>query len=197
MEQMKVIEGTKVYLTTSVKEAKKMYQGLGCCKNCVHYKSPNLFGGICEHPELSYSFGVEFDNCCECFYAKEKIMSYWLQKLAEIIMEYNGTNDKVRKFFAKERKKHVKKENDMKESVKKESKLIDLAKRAKENTSIDSDCCHFKAYAALSGVVYKIPAWAIFSLAASISLAGDTESFLHEIEVLQQKAVEIQKSKEV
>jgi hypothetical protein len=47
------------------------------------------------------------------------------------------------------------------------------------------------ALTALTGVVLKLPAWAILSLADGIRRAGDSEDFHKEIARLQQKGYSI------
>lgn len=59
------------------------------CSNCTHFKRQDLFTGEC-----SYLGGpVSNDEKCEEFYAFEKRLNYWIDKLVEMAMEYSGEND--------------------------------------------------------------------------------------------------------
>lgn len=105
---MKVIAGISIYLTTDIKQADRWIKQLHRCANCVQFTPLDLFGGVCagygDEDWLCPPFEVDGSNCCECFYAKQKEVEYWLQKLGQICMEYEGTNDEVRILLASERK---------------------------------------------------------------------------------------------
>lgn len=59
------------------------------CSNCVHFIRKDLFTGEC-----GYLGGqVSNDEKCEEFYAYEKKLNYWIDKLVEMAMEYSGEND--------------------------------------------------------------------------------------------------------
>ena len=63
------------------------------CRNCRHVIGRDLFGNICENPEGGSSFHVDDEDTCECFTAKDKKATYWINKLVEMAMEYSGEND--------------------------------------------------------------------------------------------------------
>lgn len=102
---MKVIADVQVYLTTNPKEADEFSKKLHICRNCTNYTQNSLFDGVCsgygDCEPFSPPFNVDYDNVCECFNAKEKIIEYWLCKLGAISMDYNGSSDEVRRFFSK------------------------------------------------------------------------------------------------
>lgn len=59
------------------------------CSNCIHFKRKDLFAGEC-----CYLGGqVNNDEKCEEWYAADKRLNYWVNKLVEMAMEYSGEND--------------------------------------------------------------------------------------------------------
>lgn len=91
-----VLAGVKVRLTQDPEEAWEIINALDECQNCENYTPLSLFHGRCNFPEGGELFEVSCDNCCECFYARDKRINYWMSKLVEMTMEYDGTNDFMR-----------------------------------------------------------------------------------------------------
>lgn len=102
---MKIVAGVQVYLTNNPNEANEFFQKLHICRNCSNFSQTTLFDGVCsgygDCNPYSPPFNVDYDNCCECFNAREKIVEYWLCKLGQISSEYSGENDELRVFMQK------------------------------------------------------------------------------------------------
>ena len=59
------------------------------CSNCIHFQRKDLFAGECAR----LGGQVSNDEKCEEWYASDKILNYWIDKLVEMAMEYSGEND--------------------------------------------------------------------------------------------------------
>ena len=94
----------KVYLTIDPKQADEWIEKLHICRNCTNWTQNTLFdgtcSGYCDGDWTCPPFDVDFDNVCECFFAKEKIIEYWLCKLGQIYLDYSGSSDEIREFLA-------------------------------------------------------------------------------------------------
>lgn len=98
-----ILEGVNVYLTTDRQELLDMAEELTECRNCVQF-STTLFGYECAGIEDGEKFELSCDNStCECFYARNKKVSYWVSKLYEMYREYSGINDHMRQFYFHEK----------------------------------------------------------------------------------------------
>jgi len=83
-----------VYITSDENDAWEMIERLAVCYNCRHFKQKDLFEGICANPEGDQPFEFYVDNtsACECFYAADRKVKYWIDKLVEMALEAGGVN---------------------------------------------------------------------------------------------------------
>lgn len=88
-----MLKNDNVYITSNPNEAWSMIDKLSECRNCINF-SKNLFEFRCSNPEGEKSFELSSDNStCECFYAREKKVKYWIDKLVTMAMDFDGQND--------------------------------------------------------------------------------------------------------
>jgi hypothetical protein len=99
-----IVAGIQLYLTTNPRQADEWIKKIHRCGNCNNYTPNNMFDGVCggigDCEPFSAPFNVDNDNCCECF-GTDKITEYWLQKLCQMRMDYNGISDEIRVFIIK------------------------------------------------------------------------------------------------
>ena len=86
----------KLRIAYNEQDAWAQIDELDMCINCRHMVNRNLFGGTCLNPEGERPFKVDYNNKCECFMAIEKRIEYWIGKLTEMALEFNGQNDFMR-----------------------------------------------------------------------------------------------------
>jgi hypothetical protein len=82
-----------IYLTNNEQEACDQISKIDRCSNCANFTQKDLFYGKCSNPEGSEPFNVGFDDTCECFYAREKKVRYWIDKLVQMAMDASGVSD--------------------------------------------------------------------------------------------------------
>ena len=82
-----------IFLTNNEDEAWAQIEELGRCHNCLHFTQMYLFSGMCGNPEGEEPFEVGLNSACECFYAREKKVQYWIDKLVQMAMDANGVSD--------------------------------------------------------------------------------------------------------
>jgi len=82
-----------IYLANNEQEAWEKIEDLTHCCNCVNFIQIDLFKGVCKNPEGENPFEVGVNSSCECFYAREKRVSYHVDKLVQQAMDYNGVSD--------------------------------------------------------------------------------------------------------
>lgn len=94
-----ILAGVQVRLISDPDEAFKIIDQLAKCKNCESYSQVDLFEFVCHFPEGGGDRYPEPDNCCECFYARDKRINYWIDKLVIMHMDLNGDADFNRQLF--------------------------------------------------------------------------------------------------
>lgn len=94
-----ILAGVQMRITSNPDEAWEIINQLTICSNCHAYTPIDLFSGRCDFPEGEWSFNVSNSNSCECFWAKNKIIKYWENKLVTMALDANGSSDICRKIF--------------------------------------------------------------------------------------------------
>lgn len=83
----------KPRIAYSEQDAWDQIDQIDTCCNCQFMIDRDLFGGRCIGPETGFKFTVRDTDRCECFSALEKKVSYWIDKLVEMALEFSGQND--------------------------------------------------------------------------------------------------------
>jgi len=101
-----ILAGVQMRITDNPDEAWAIIDQLEKCCNCQAYTPIDLFHGRCDFPEDDdYSFEVGGHRKCECFWAKDKRITYWIHKLVTMAQDADGQADQCRAFFKNYRDK--------------------------------------------------------------------------------------------
>ncbi|QQT44918.1 Uncharacterised protein [Sphingobacterium multivorum] len=73
-------------------EANEMLLALSKCSGCIHFKVTDLFNSSCSRINRA----VHHNDMCECFSSNNKKTKYQINKLVQMLGEYDGMNDFIR-----------------------------------------------------------------------------------------------------
>jgi len=99
-----ILAGVQMRITSNPDEAWEIISKLDTCCNCQAYTPIDLFHGRCDFPEGGEPFNVSNSDACECFWAKDKRVTYWIHKLVTMASDADGTSDISREFFNSNKK---------------------------------------------------------------------------------------------